>query len=93
MAGELSKIAARRLAKKLAGEGMEHGDIGLKLAAAGYVSKRGGQPLKASGVYYLITTPSYRRGAKEAVEALKKILRLDMSADDRVALMQLILGD
>lgn len=102
----ISRSQAKKMARKLARAGVKHEEIAKHLFEAGYASSYGtkkGAVISLATVSALVgkrrqgptvlrtKAVSVPRTQKAIVQAVQKILDLDMPADERIALVQLIL--
>lgn len=102
----MTSAQAKKRAMALAAEGMRYQDIGQKLAAEGYVSKRTGKGLTQSGVHALLNKPMRKsKGAKRQAPSAKRrphksdlattlsfIFSSSASPEDKLALAEMILA-
>lgn len=100
----ISKSDAKKLAKKLVGEGKKYAEVSEALAAKGYVGSKSGAPLSISMVSSLVRSPSRQdkvrskatkltpKQLRSRLDALRTILYIDsMDASEKVALAQLVM--
>ncbi len=107
----MKRLAARKLAQKLVGEGLRYPEISRKLYEAGYRSQRTQGPLSGAGISALLNKSARKKkkrspvvatakkrspvvaGSSTRLNAVRTILEIrDMVAEDRIALLHLLLG-
>ncbi len=68
----MKRLAARKLAQKLVGEGLKYPEISKKLYEAGYRSQRTQGPLSGAGISVLLNNSARKKKRSPVVAGAKK---------------------